>query len=136
MPYLPLVLLVDDDAAARFLTQRLLRPYADQVRVLEAGNGQEALDVLDQQPPSSGPTLVLLDLNMPVMNGLAFLEYAHHIWLPTRRTATKIVLVSSTERVSEQQQAAALGAAFEPKPLTAGALAKVLQQQLGAALAN
>lgn len=134
MPDLPLILLVDDDATARFLTQRLLRPYADRARVLEATNGQEALHVLDYQAP--GPTLVLLDLNMPVMNGLAFLEHAHQSWPPARRTAIKVVLVSSTERVSEQQQAAALGASFEPKPLTAHSLATVLQQQLGDTFAS
>jgi CheY-like chemotaxis protein len=61
------VLVVEDDPDLRALLRRLLEPagYA----VLEAGNGQAALD----QVRSGRPGLVLLDLMMPEMDGFEFL---------------------------------------------------------------
>jgi two-component system chemotaxis response regulator CheY len=57
------VLVVDDDAAIRFLLESILTDQG--YPVLTAGNGREALDAIEQQPPA----LVLLDLHMPVLAG-------------------------------------------------------------------
>ena len=61
------VLLVEDDQATREVMTRTL----DRVgwRVIQAGNGREALQQLEQQRPD----LILLDLMMPVMDGFDFL---------------------------------------------------------------
>jgi len=61
------VLVVEDDAENRELMARTLEKSGWEVS--EAGNGQEALDVL----PSIEPRLILLDLMMPVMDGFGFL---------------------------------------------------------------
>lgn len=133
MQPLPTVLLVDDDHAARYLIKRLLRPYADRLRVLTAENGQEALHLLDECAVESGQTLVLLDLNMPVLDGFGFL--AAQQALPLARRAIKVVVVSSSEVPDEQRRAAALGIPMVAKPMTAANLARVLHQQLGNAFA-
>lgn len=58
------VLVVEDDPSQ----QRLYQAYLQQdYRVLLAGNGEEALKLLEQQ----GADLILSDINMPGMNGLA-----------------------------------------------------------------
>lgn len=57
------VLLVDDDAAIRTSVKDLLE--TEGFRVLTAGNGQEAWDVLQVETPHC----ILLDLMMPVMSG-------------------------------------------------------------------
>jgi CheY-like chemotaxis protein len=62
------VLVVDDDADARERVRRTLQRDGWQVR--EAENGAAALESLDQVRPS----LILLDLMMPVMDGFAFLR--------------------------------------------------------------
>ena len=62
------VLVIDDDADARERLRRILR--REGWRVVEAGNGAEALERLEGAPPS----LILLDLMMPVMDGFAFLR--------------------------------------------------------------
>jgi CheY-like chemotaxis protein len=70
------VLVVDDDNAVRGVLQLILRRAGYDVKV--AGNGLEALDVMR----SGGADLVLLDIEMPGMNGLEFCEQlrADPVW--------------------------------------------------------
>lgn len=63
------IVLVDDDAILRGFLSDLLRPLG--FVVLEAPNGQLCLDLLDQQSKSGTVDLFLLDVNMPVMDGLS-----------------------------------------------------------------
>ena len=65
-----LVLVVDDDSSARESMAEILD--AKGYSVLQAENGQKALDVLKKTPHF--PCVVLLDLAMPVMGGREFLE--------------------------------------------------------------
>ena len=58
------VLIVEDEAAVRGMFRQILEEAGHEVR--EAGNGKEALEVLDA---GWRPDLILLDLLMPVMNG-------------------------------------------------------------------
>ena len=62
------VLLIDDDPQLRQLLEITLE--IDGFEVVQAGNGQEALEQLGR----SAPDLILLDMMMPVMNGLDFLQ--------------------------------------------------------------
>lgn len=64
----PTILLVDDEPAIRSSVKRILRN--EELCFLEAGDGQDALSVLDEHPVQ----LVLLDLQMPRMNGFEFLQ--------------------------------------------------------------
>jgi CheY-like chemotaxis protein len=65
-----LVLVVDDDLFLRRSFSRVLN--AEGYSVLEAENGQNALEVLEQT--TYAPGMILLDLAMPVMDGLGFLK--------------------------------------------------------------
>ena len=60
------ILIVDDEAIIRDLCARALKDY----RTLQAQNGQEALRLLSEQSID----LVLVDVMMPVMNGLELLQ--------------------------------------------------------------
>lgn len=62
------VLLVDDDADARVMLSMLLSGY--NMTVLEAGSGEEALEILG----SASPNLVLLDFDMPGIDGVTTLS--------------------------------------------------------------
>jgi CheY-like chemotaxis protein len=64
------VLLVDDDDEIRTLLSALLTDEGYGVR--EAMDGREAMDIL--QAEGELPALILLDLMMPVMNGLEVLD--------------------------------------------------------------
>jgi len=63
------VLLVDDSRAVRLAASKIVESLG--FKALEAGDGQEALDVLHENPQTD---VVLLDWNMPVMDGLEFLQ--------------------------------------------------------------
>lgn len=65
------VMIVDDSEADQFISKFLLEKYDPNVEVLQAYDGQEALDVLDSVEQQ--PTVIFLDINMPRMNGLEFL---------------------------------------------------------------
>ncbi len=70
------ILIVDDDETIRRALDRTLRKQG--WRILQAGDGAEAL----QQLTHERPALILLDLMMPVMDGLEFLEHLreHEQW--------------------------------------------------------
>ena len=64
-----LALVVDDSRTVRIIVGTILREIG--MDVIEAGNGRQALEQIKANPDVE---LVLLDWNMPEMNGLAFIE--------------------------------------------------------------
>ena len=128
MPKLHCALLVDDDTTTNYLNRRLLEKLAvaDLVRV--AHNGREALDVLAAEcaePSHTCPVLIFIDINMPVMNGLEFLEAHQHLKLPQKRV---IIMLTTSLHPRDLQRLAALPVAgLLTKPLTAQKVEEVLQ---------
>lgn len=64
----PKILSIDDSKTIRLLLARLFRPFA--CELLEAANGEEGLAVASQL----NPDLIILDYNMPVMDGMTMLR--------------------------------------------------------------
>jgi CheY-like chemotaxis protein len=64
-------MIVEDNEDLRFTIKEAL--LSADYTVLEAGNGKEALDILNDRAHQE-PDLILLDLMMPKMNGFEFLE--------------------------------------------------------------
>lgn len=108
------ILIVDDSAAIRKILQRVLRQTDIPIgNVYEAGDGKEALELLQAQTVG----LVLSDINMPNMNGLELLSAlkANESWknLP-------IVMVSTEGSQAKVLEAVELGAAgYVRKPFNA-----------------
>ncbi len=69
-------LIIDDSAVMRKVIERALRQSGlDLTEVVQASNGEEALEIL--RTDTTSPTkigLIISDINMPVMDGLQFLE--------------------------------------------------------------
>ncbi|GAA4361395.1 hypothetical protein GCM10023185_28470 [Hymenobacter saemangeumensis] len=133
MPKLPKVLLVDDDPTTLFLNTRLLQRLRVAEQVLVARNGSEALQTLQHLCPQpdedAAPLLVLLDVHMPVMSGLAFLE--NYRQLPqARQCAAAIVVLTTSEHAHDLQRIQQLGVAADvlTKPLTRLQVESVLQR--------
>ncbi|SHG28941.1 response regulator [Flagellimonas flava] len=69
------VLLVDDDETTNFLNKFFLRQLDNNLVVNTVENGKEAIDFLTTAAPEETlPCLLILDTNMPVMNGWEFLD--------------------------------------------------------------
>ncbi|RZK60796.1 MAG: response regulator, partial [Hymenobacter sp.] len=100
MPLPPAVLLIEDNSTANFLTKRLLQALPAPPEVLVAANGRAGLALLQarcqQAAPDSCPMLVLLDMNLPVMNGLEFLEALVRLPLPATQRLGIVVVVLTT----------------------------------------
>jgi CheY-like chemotaxis protein len=101
---LPQVLLVEDDQAQARLVHEMLRRNATAVTLTIVRDGEEALAFLRRQGTYSGaprPALVLLDLNMPRMDGFAVLADVKRD--PLLKRIPIVVLTSSSEPVDIQR---------------------------------
>ena len=103
------ILVVEDNELNRAMLCEIL---AEKYGVVEAGNGQEALDILRQN--RDGISLILLDVMMPVMDGYTFLDRIRE-----DEELSLIPVIVMTQGSSEEDEVAALahGATdFVPKP--------------------
>ena len=87
------VMVVEDDFDIREVVRDLLD--AEGYEVLVAGNGREALDLLEH---GGQPCVILLDLMMPVMNGWQFLEALRG--RPTLAQVPVVVVTASPSAVA------------------------------------
>ena len=88
------ILLVEDDDVDVMTTKRALKELKITNPLQVAGNGEEALDYL-RNPQNMKPCLILLDLNMPRMDGVTFLKIIKND--PILKRLPVIVLTSSDE---------------------------------------
>ena len=127
---LPAILLVDDDATTNFLNQRLLRNLQVSREVRVALNGAEALALLQaccREAPDTFPSLILLDLNMPVMGGFEFLEAYQQLPAAPRQHTIVVMLTTSTLDADQLRAQQLPIAGYLTKPLTRENLATVLR---------
>jgi DNA-binding NarL/FixJ family response regulator len=112
-------LVVDDDADARLLICMALDHSARFEVVGEATNGAEAVAVCREQEPD----LVLLDLNMPEVDGLTALPRIREVCMPT---SVVVVMSGLHDAHVEQQVAEGGGAGFISKGAGYGGLVRDL----------
>jgi len=118
---MPTLLIVDDDAVDRELARRCVASI-EELEILEAENGEQALALIAEDAPD----VVLTDLRMPVLDGLALV----------RQASEKFPLVSvilMTSRGSEQIATEALlagAASYVPKADLTELLAETLERVL------
>ena len=113
------VLLVDDDADMRALLGHLLEDQG--YRIVVARHGKEAL----QRVQECCPELIILDLNMPVMDGWQFLSARER--LDARLAAIPVLLLSGSHDEVARESAKSKAAAFVSKPFDPDHLMSVVR---------
>ncbi|GGG43050.1 response regulator [Hymenobacter glacieicola] len=129
MDKLSCILLVDDDKTTNFLNRLLLENLGVADRVLVAENGREALRLIEQNSTEETcPALILLDINMPVMNGFDFLDAYQDLSFDHKQSVVIVMLTTSLNPrdVARLQQLPTNG--FMNKPLTKKMVHDVLKE--------
>ena len=109
MSYVPTVLIVDDSRLSRMMIRAFITQAHPDWTIIEAGNGQEALEKTATQTVD----LMTIDLNMPGMDGLTLATQLQH-----NHPSAHITLVTANIQESVRHRAAAAGMGFIAKPIT------------------
>lgn len=128
----PVVLLVDDDDSCAILLRAAMQKVQVNYSLQYVSDGRDAMDYLSgigkyqDREKYPTPSLVLLDLNMPSVNGFDVLRWkGRQRWLD----GMPCVVWSTADREADQQQAAVLGAdAFLGKPMKLEGLMSVARE--------
>src|SRR4029077_7099352 len=106
-------LIIDDSSVMRKIVERSLRQAGvNLTQVLEAGNGAEALGVLQE----SKVDLILCDINMPVMDGLEFVKQLSGV---ENGKGVPVVMITTEGSETHVVQALSAGArGYIRKPFT------------------
>ncbi len=112
------ILLVDDDPRDILLTQEALKEVDIPHRLFVVHNGQEALQFLRQEDPQVNqpiPNLIIMDLNMPVMDGHAMLKAVKND--PNLSRIPVVVFSSSSDDADVIQSYQSYANSFVQKPV-------------------
>ncbi len=127
MEKLSSVLLVDDDSTNNFLNELLFKQLHVTDHLLTAEDGAQALELIAHTADPAEPALILLDVNMPGMGGIAFLEAYRQLPVAQHR-ATVIIMLTTTMDARDLSRLEELHiAGLVSKPLTQEKIDQILQ---------
>jgi CheY-like chemotaxis protein len=128
----PVILVADDDENDAFLLRQALMETKVRCRLETVRNGKEAIDYLNGEGDYGNrnlhpwPTLMLLDLKMPIADGFDVLAWWQN---KVRDRELPIVVMSSSNQQTDIQKALALGAtAYHVKPASFDYLLAVVRE--------
>jgi two-component system, chemotaxis family, response regulator Rcp1 len=101
---------VEDEPADVYLIRRAIADCCPQSRVWRVASGSDALAFLRREPPFANaptPALILLDLNLPQLDGRALLPLLRRLGAYQK---TPVVIISVSERAVEEPRCRQLGA--------------------------
>jgi CheY-like chemotaxis protein len=105
------VLVVDDSRVSRLMARKFIQSRQPDWQVEEAATGEQALEVAATLTPA--PRLILVDVNMPGMGGLAAAAQ-----LRAAYPGAHISLVTANVQNATRQRAEEIGVGFMEKPIT------------------
>lgn len=108
------VLIVDDSEADVYLVKRMLKKVSLSENISSVENGKSALDYLAnyaenlaKNPDGFPPVLILLDINMPLVNGFEFLEKFDLLRKEHDYCSCILMMFSSSENENDKKKALA-----------------------------
>ena len=99
------ILLVDDDPDDQFFFRDALNETASHLKCIVANNGVEALTLLEATDDT--PSIIFLDLNMPMMNGFEFLQ---HMKANSNFKHIRVVIFTTSSNPADRKLSIELGA--------------------------
>ncbi|MDD4927990.1 MAG: response regulator [Gallionella sp.] len=117
-PSIKTLLIVDDSRVSRMLIRAFVLASRPQWIIIEAASGAEALEVVGENRVD----FCTMDINMPGMLGTDAAEQ-----MISRHPKIRIAIFSGNIQDCQQSRAAALGAVFVAKPVTAKSVAQALE---------
>lgn len=119
------VMVVDDSNLIHQMYRLVMNRY--NCEIIGAMNGQEALDLLEAH---SGVQLIILDINMPVMNGVQFMEKAAAAGISAR---IPVIIISTEGKEDDTIRGLRLGAkGYLKKPFSPSMLHELIEQLITA----
>ncbi|MBX9852211.1 MAG: response regulator [Cytophagaceae bacterium] len=121
------VLIIDDDEIHTFIVSRLIRKINPVVKIETLKNGKEGLEHIKTSLTRNTPlpSAIIVDINMPVMNGIEFLEELKT--LDINLAALPIIFLSNEIHPRDYEKLKQLGADnISIKPLTYEKLSNIL----------
>ena len=116
------ILVVDDSAVARKISIKCLGSIGVGEKIVQAADGQQALDVIKTDPPD----LILADLNMPVMDGVSMLR---RIKANPKLATIPVIVISSILNDERRQELIDRGVEhLVEKPVSPPLLADAIEQ--------
>ncbi|MBO9618151.1 MAG: response regulator [Niabella sp.] len=113
------VFVIDDDPVYKLIVQRMFNEMSETVSARFFNDGRKAMDVLEGWEPVAFPDIIMLDIEMPEMDGWAFMDAFRT--LPAAATAhTKIYIITSSIANEDVQKAGQYPEIIKyiPKPIT------------------
>jgi DNA-binding NarL/FixJ family response regulator len=101
------VAIVDDKSINRGTVKKKLQAYTELELMLEAGNGKDFIEQLKELPDNKKPNIVLMDLDMPIMDGIETIRFAATIYPQIKFIV--LTVFEDTERIFEAIKAGANG---------------------------
>ena len=114
-------LVVEDSKIIRMILCEYLRKM--HIQVVEAADGRQALERLKEMPP---PDLVLVDWNMPVMNGIDFIRAVRELHVYDPLPLIMVTTNSESEHLGAAMEAGANE--YIQKPCTFDTLREKIEQ--------
>ena len=101
------VFVIDDDKVFHFIIKKLFSKNNIDISPSFYLNGLEAIEEIKEKINSGNtlPDLILLDINMPIMDGWQFLDEFRKTRIVTQGERTTIYLVSSSDSISDINKA-------------------------------
>lgn len=87
------VLIVDDDPVSSYINKRLIEKLKISDKIIIARNGLDALKKLADFDPNDNtcPEMIILDMEMPVIDGMEFIESFKHLYFENKSNVKIIV---------------------------------------------